>query len=68
VTATRRWVVHSHLTKVVTIKAPGPRFRVEVHVDPKFIPAKLDPNLSDRRELGAVVKYAFVEPLRRHSP
>jgi len=68
VTATRRWVVHSHLTKVFTIKAPGPRFRVEVHVDPKFIPAKLDPNLSDRRELGAVVKYAFVEPKRRRSP
>jgi uncharacterized membrane protein len=45
--------------KTVTVEAPGPRFAVHVVVDKKFVPNELDPNLSDRRQLGAVVSYRF---------
>jgi hypothetical protein len=47
-------------TKTVTFDAPGTRFAVRVVVDKKFIPRELDPNVSDGRELGAVVSYRFV--------
>jgi hypothetical protein len=37
-----------------------------VTIDPKFIPANLEPGRSsDRRELGAQVGYTFIEP--RHT-
>jgi hypothetical protein len=45
---------------VFRIPAPGPRFRVEVHVAPTFRPIDVNPRLSDARELGAQVTYTFV--------
>lgn len=60
VRALRRWVVHSRDHRVFTIPTPPPPFHVEVEIDPTFIPGDLDPNLSDRRSLGAQVGYAFV--------
>jgi hypothetical protein len=66
ITAVRRWTVHSMQSRVFVIRAPGPRFRVEVTIDPKFVPAKLEPaRSSDRRELGAQVGYTFIAP--RHT-
>jgi glycopeptide antibiotics resistance protein len=66
ITAVRRWTVNRTQSRVFVIRAPGPRFRVEVTIDPKFVPAKLEPGrTSDRRELGAQVGYTFVEP--RHT-
>ena len=60
VTAVRRWVVHSREGQTFTIPSPPPPFRVEVTIDPTFVPAEVDPNSSDRRSLGAQVGYAFV--------
>jgi hypothetical protein len=66
VTAVRHWTVNSQQSKEFVLRAPGPRFRVEVTVDPKFVPEKLEPDRSsDRRELGAQVTYTFIEP--RHT-
>jgi hypothetical protein len=66
ITAVRRWTVNRTQSRVFVIRAPGPRFRVEVTIDPKFVPAKLEPGRSsDRRELGAQVSYTFIEP--RHT-
>jgi Dolichyl-phosphate-mannose-protein mannosyltransferase len=45
---------------VFKIPAPGPRFRVEVHVAPTFKPIDVtNGRLSDARELGAQVSYTF---------
>jgi hypothetical protein len=47
---------------VVGLKAPGPRFRVEVTITPTFVPAQLSSDQSDRRQLGAKVSYVFLPP------
>ena len=60
VTAVRRWTVDSGKQRTFSIPTPPPPFRVEVSIDPTFVPAKLDPSKSDVRELGAVVGYGFV--------
>jgi hypothetical protein len=50
---------------VFKIPAPGPRFRVEVHVAPTFKPIDVtNGRLSDARELGAQVSYTFKPALR----
>jgi hypothetical protein len=50
---------------VFRIRAPGPRFRVEVHVSPTFKPIDVTHGrLSDARELGAQVTYTFEPALR----
>lgn len=59
VTAVRRWTVHSHLYRRFVIPTPAPPFRVEVNISPTFVPAEHDPRISDRRELGAIVGFAF---------
>ena len=46
--------------KTVRLPTPRPPFRVEVTVDPLFVPAEVDPNLPDRRQLGAQTTYRFV--------
>jgi hypothetical protein len=47
----------------VRLKVTGPRFRVEVRVDPTFSPKELLPqSQSDARQLGAVVRYVFTPP------
>jgi hypothetical protein len=49
---------------VFRFRAPGPRFRVEVHVAPTFRPIEVTHGLaSDARQLGAQVTYRF-EPAR----
>jgi len=59
----RRFDIHSKEEIVVPLKAPGPRFRVEVTVDPTFAPIELSPQTtSDNRQLGAVVRYVFLPP------
>jgi hypothetical protein len=60
VTATRTWTIHSKQHKVFQLRAPGPRFRVEINVSPTFRPIDLSPQTtSDARQLGAVVTYTF---------
>jgi hypothetical protein len=50
---------------VFKLRAPGPRFRVEVHVAPTFKPIDVTKGrLSDARELGAQVTYTFKPTLR----
>jgi hypothetical protein len=45
---------------VFRVPAPGPRFRVEVHVSPTFKPIDVtNGRSSDARELGAQVSYTF---------
>jgi hypothetical protein len=45
---------------VFRIPAPGPRFRVEVHVTPTFRPIEVtNGRNSDARKLGAQVTYTF---------
>ena len=59
----RRFDIRSKQQVVVVLKAPGPRFRVEVTIDPTFVPQKLAPgSSSDNRELGAEVTYDFLRP------
>ena len=48
------------LERTVSLPTPRPPFRVEVTVDPLFVPADVDPRLSDRRQLGAQTTYRFV--------
>src|SRR5712691_3001902 len=66
VTAVRTWRIHATEFRTFLLRAPGPQFRVEVHVAPKFMPAQYDPNSSDRRELGVQVRYTFIEPRHTH--
>ena len=59
----KKLVIHSKQVKTVTLDAPGPRFRVEVTVDPTFRPIDLSPQTtSDGRDLGAAVTYQFLLP------
>jgi hypothetical protein len=59
----KKLVIHSKQVKTVTLDAPGPRFRVEVTVDPTFRPIELSPQTtSDGRDLGASVTYQFLPP------
>jgi hypothetical protein len=62
VTAVKRLTfVHNYDVQTVELPSPGRRFRVEVSVEPPFVPAELLPKAtSDRRELGAVIRYRFV--------
>jgi hypothetical protein len=58
-----RFDIHSKEERIVELTVPGPRFRVEVEVNPTFRPIELSPETtSDNRDLGAVVRYIFVPP------
>jgi hypothetical protein len=59
VTAIRRWVVNSREKRTFAIPTPPPPFHVVVEITPTFVPAELDPNISDRRHLGAQIGYGF---------
>jgi hypothetical protein len=61
-TEVKRFDIHSSEVKPVVLKAPGPRFRVEVTITPTFVPHELDPASGDRRKLGAKVSYIFIPP------
>jgi hypothetical protein len=58
----RRFDLRSKQARVLTLPAPGPRFRVEIEVTPTFIPKELAPGASDNRPLGAQVRYVFLPP------
>jgi hypothetical protein len=61
VTATRRWTIHSRTQREFTIPTPKPPFGVSVDIAPTFVPSELDPRISDKRKLGAVAGFTFVE-------
>jgi hypothetical protein len=58
----KQFDIHSKQETSVILKAPGPRFRVEVTITPTFVPQQLDPSKTDRRQLGAKVSYVFLPP------
>ena len=60
VTATRTWTVHAKQMRTLSLPTPKPPFRVEIRISPLFVPAKLDPRSTDRRQLGAQVAFRFV--------
>ena len=65
VTEIRHCRLRAHEECTFLLAAPGPTFRVEVTVNPKFRPHKLSPQTSsDPRLIGAVVSYRFIEPPR----
>jgi hypothetical protein len=62
-TVVKRFEIHSSEEIPVVLDTPGPRFRVEVTIDPTFVPRELSPQTtSDNRQLGAVVRYVFLPP------
>ena len=58
-TAVRTWTVNSKTDRTLSLPTPPPPFLVKVHIDPTFVPAKLDPRVQDTRRLGAQVQFAF---------
>ena len=65
IAAVRRGRLTGTNTLVFKVRAPGPRFRVEVHVNPTFRPIDVTNGRSgDARQLGAQVTYRF-EPATR---
>jgi hypothetical protein len=64
-TLVRRCTLHAHEDCRFVLQAPGPTFRVQVSVNPKFRPLKLtEGRSSDNRLLGAVMSYRFIAPPR----
>jgi hypothetical protein len=61
-TGVKHFDIHSKQETAVVLKAPGPRFRVEVTITPTFVPQQLASDQSDRRQLGAKVSYIFLPP------
>src|SRR5262249_5879443 len=61
-TEIKRFDIHSKEEVPLVLKAPGPRFRVEVTISPTFSPKELQPGLSDARQLGARTSYEFLPP------
>jgi len=58
-TLVKRVVLPANTTKTLVLPAPGPHFRVEVHVTPTFKAP------GDNRDLGVKIAYAYLP--RRHS-
>ncbi len=59
VTHVTRWTVHAKEVRTFRIPTPAPPFRVEVSINPTFVPHELDSRNGDRRHQGAQVAYAF---------
>ena len=56
-------VIHSCQVKTFVLPTPPVGWRVEVTIDPTFVPRELDPTLGDARALGARVVFAYrLEP------
>ena len=62
VTATQTKILHHCRAKGFLLAVPSVPWRVEVTIDPTFSPNALDPDNSDRRQLGAVLDVDF-QPL-----
>jgi hypothetical protein len=60
VTGRRETPVKACEPNPVVLPVPAEPWRVEVRVDPTFVPHELDSNLGDRRELGAVVSFELL--------
>jgi len=58
-TQVRTCSIRGHVPCLLHIPTPPPPFRVEVAVDPVFVPQQLDPANGDARELGAQIEFAF---------
>ena len=61
VTGRRETTVKACEPNPVVLPVPAEPWRVEVTVDPTFVPHELDPSLGDRRQLGAKVTFEFLE-------
>jgi hypothetical protein len=61
-TEVKHFDIHSKEEIPLVLRAPGPRFRVEVTITPTFVPKELAPDQSDNRQLGAKVSYVFLPP------
>jgi hypothetical protein len=59
VTTTRRDVLHACQTLPYELPAPPGPWRIEVTIDPTFVPRELDPAQSEARQLGAVVSFDY---------
>ena len=62
VTDTRTFLVKDCNANGALLSTPSSPWRVEVAIEPTFSPNKLDPDRSDRRQLGAVLDVDF-QPL-----
>lgn len=63
----RRWTIQRNETRTFVMRAPGPRFRVEIAVDPTFEPRALAPERTlDNRHLGAEISYSFSATPHKH--
>jgi len=56
-TEVRHVKVHACEPNPVVLRVPADPWRVEISLNPTFVPNELDPSLGDRRELGAVVSF-----------
>ena len=61
ISASGTCTIHSGKTCPFVLRTPAPPFKIEVSISPTFVPAELDPRISDRRELGAVLGFGFSE-------
>lgn len=62
VTQTQVKTVHQCVTTPFLLSAPSVPWRVEVTIEPTFSPHDIDPENSDRRQLGATMRAGF-QPL-----
>jgi hypothetical protein len=62
VTASRTGTVHACEAIGFALPTPAGPWRVEVKIDPTFVPRELDPSRHDQRQLGAVFEARF-QPL-----
>jgi hypothetical protein len=62
----KRFDIHSKEEIPVVLRAPGPRFRVEVTITPTFVPKELSADQTDNRRLGAKVSYVFLPRKAAH--
>ncbi|MBA2474402.1 MAG: hypothetical protein H0V40_00375 [Actinobacteria bacterium] len=56
---TSTYVIDAGEREGLILDTPPPPFRVEVTIDPTFVPAQLDSRSGDTRELGAQVGFEF---------
>ena len=59
ITGVQRVLLQTHTYRVLYLRTPKPPFRVNVTIDPTFVPSDLDPRQGDVRKLGAQVSFAF---------
>ena len=63
VTETRRFDVPDCEGNGETLSPPNVPWRMEITVEPTFVPAEIDPSKSERRRFGAVIERAGFQPL-----